>query len=277
MKLKPKTHFIVWVLILYAATLSASPRQLDRNSYPIAREILASRIASLPISSPEHQVLIVRAQVSGLSKVAYAAYTQRWHGNEKDAYAKLWLGEAASRYWQDAMSPSYQQEPLDGKQLEAIHRLALDSLQAAQQQMPRSALASMDYGYFLFWLDSQPAGNMAKGLHYLQYAVFLEPKGTAAHALLGDAYAEQTRNAYKPPLAKQELMKAIFLDPADSFAHWRLTQLYVSTGNYEAANQELQIYRTLIPPLRASGQFVKYYQKEIQKHLVSGSKNRLKR
>lgn len=203
-----------------------------------------------------------RAAASGLSRVVYEQYTRLWKQSPQDVYTNLRRGEAAEDYWQYATRPDIHELSLIAPQAQELFQVARDCLTEAQKRAPNDASTDLAYGHFLFWHGSQ----MLKGLNYMKRAVAISPKSYAAHATLGDAYAEHSGEAYDLPRAENELKIAAMLNPTAAFPHWRLIRVYLDEKHQQNAKRELQTYISLTPPSASQAQAIKYYQNEFNQN-----------
>jgi hypothetical protein len=248
---------IILVTFLMGLTNFASSQQ-DAMMRPIDEKSLIQTIQKLPLSSPQQSEMMNRAAASGLSRVAYDQYTLLWQRSPQDAYANLRRGEAAEDYWQYATQPDIHEFSLTSPQAQKIFQVARDCLVAALEKAPNDASTNFAYGHFLFWHGSQ----MSKGLSYMKIAVAISPKSYAAHATLGDAYAEHSGEAYNLPRAENELKRAAMLNPTASFPHWRLIRVYIDENRRQNAKRELQVYVSLTPPSATQTKVIDYYRGE---------------
>ena len=111
------------------------------------------------------------------------------------------------------------------------------------QTHPTNALAHFHYAMSLWkaGADAPPANEMRRIETLLTRAVTLDPKMANGFLQLGILLADQKRTLE----AIQALRRAVRLQPDLSRAHYRLAQLYQRTGQKDAAERELAIFRQL--------------------------------
>ena len=106
----------------------------------------------------------------------------------------------------------------------------------------------MEYGYWLW----QFGDKTAQGLSLLKEAVKLGPTNPRTHSMLGFVYAYEAGNPYFAKQAIVELTQATQLDPTYAFPHAMLADVYGQQHKVGQAEQERQIYKSLMPKISLS-------------------------
>lgn len=80
------------------------------------------------------------------------------------------------------------------------------------------------------------SGRLPEAVGHATVAVYLAPRNSDHHALLGSVYDQQHRTE----LATEEFMKSIELDPANPVPHWSLGRMLGVMGQREGAITEMR-------------------------------------
>lgn len=233
-------------LFLLVSNIAWPADPADRYMSPITSVELVQSIQKTAITSKKNHELILRAKYSGLAKIAYNQYKQRLKGRERNGYAHLWFGIAANTYREDSMNPFRKRAAI--AEANTLMNLTHTHLLHAAEMLPDSAIASTEYGYFLWQYGNQ----MNKGLLLMRKAADLSPNDPFIHARLGSVYSNASGNAYNVAKAEKELELATKTDPTFAYPHWIRTIMHINLKRYEDARQSLDKFLGLAPPNYAS-------------------------
>lgn len=236
-----RIHLVLLAIISLA--LAGKAAQPDRRLMPIQPRELQKSVRQLPLNSSEHVVLLSRARSSNLEKLAYHEYTTVWKTKPQDANANLFRGMSALMFWRSGLF-----SPKPTRRDTTVFQVARSCLQKAVTLRPRSSLANMEYGFFLW----QFGNDMPNGLSLLNKAVLIAPEDARSHIYLGLVYSNPSGNAYDMQKAEKEVQMAIRLDPTYAFPHDLLSGIYTRLGRKSEAQIESQKYQSLLPAPRKS-------------------------
>jgi tetratricopeptide (TPR) repeat protein len=239
-----KLNRLIILTLLVSITFPVKVLALtDARRLPIDRATLIEQINSLPIDSPAQADLVLRADHSHLLDTAYDQYTKLWEAKPQEAYTNLWRGMSAELYWTESMQPGMKKLYGLKSSRTDLFPIAKTCLQQAATKDPTSALANMEYGFFLWQF-----GNQTKqGITLLKKSAQLAPNDPRIHATLGLVYSNNSGNAYSLGLAVQELKHAIRLDPSYAYPPSLMADIYRWTGRQTEAHRERIIYQSLLP------------------------------
>lgn len=267
--MKTLSRILISIGLLWLASHACFASPIDPRLTFISAADLRTSINQTPLSSLKQLRLISRARSSHLADAAYAQYKMLCSQHPKDADANLLAGVAADNDWEEQRDDNASSLPTPDQL--AVLAEARVFLGKAVELSPYSALANMEYGYYL-WQSSFSFGGSGINQGYLliQKAVKLSPKNPIFHAALGDVCANPyvtLGNHYDAKRAYSEYKTAIALDPLYAYPHLQIVFLDTLLNRYTDAQVQLTTYLTLSPPDVANKKTVKILQHAIQKEL----------
>ncbi len=267
MRLRMPTSFLLALIFVTLSVSGFAGNAKDARRLPISPEEVKSAARNLPLSSPQHHVLISRAGTSGFQRLAYEEYLRLKKQHPNDFHANLLCGVAAKIYLDWLTHPDTRKgRPLSRSEIKLIfdvQNTARTCLKKALEINPTSGIAHTEYGYYLFYRD----GKQDEGMRLLVKGASLDKSNPRTHRLLGDVLSQSGTKFYNLNKAQQELRKAIALDASYAAPHYSLATLYTYLRRFEEANRELSVYLSLVPESATSSEAVTSLRSELQKHL----------
>jgi tetratricopeptide (TPR) repeat protein len=229
----------------------------DIRCIKINKEELINRIYNIPISSKEHTYLQARASHSDLMKVSLEEYQKIQKKNQENAYANVYAATAAILYSEDLrvklmQNPKklpgggYQGHSYTKKEVEEEYRLSKlkrACLEKALALNPKLAQANYEYGYFLYYGQSETKN----GIKFIEQGVSLDLNDPRGHRLLGLIMYFKGLPDYNPKRAENELKIAIRLDSTYAAPHFLLANLYFDSKRVSEAKREMEEYLLRMP------------------------------
>jgi tetratricopeptide (TPR) repeat protein len=229
----------------------------DRSYVKISNEELLSKIHSTSISSREHRYLQARALYSGLAKKSMHEYQKIQNKSQDNAFANMYCAVASIIYSEDLRMKSmqnpkklpnglYQGHAYTQRQLGEEYRLVkLENtcLEKALAINPELAQANYEYGYFLYYSQSE----RKRGIEFIEKGISFDPNDPKGHRLLGLIMYFKGLPDYNPKRAERELKTAIGLDSTYAIPHFLLANLYFDLKRSVDAKHEIKEYLARMP------------------------------
>jgi tetratricopeptide (TPR) repeat protein len=242
----------VLILILcFCGTLRVSRGQnIDPRNIPIGKSELRLTITSTPITSEKHLMLISRAMSSDLLAYAGDVYRELKVESKDKPSLDLWRGVVASRAFRSYIF--LEKIPYD--RIRSAFQDAKTYLGEACKALPKSAIANLEYGYFLW----QYGSDMKRGKEHVNIARSLQPDNPRVLAYMGDMKSNPSGNMYDMASAEKDLLRAIEIDKSYAYPHLLLARLYRDKHQRQRAESALRDYLALCPAAEAERKGIKW-------------------